>query len=82
MCVLPSAEVEAAKGVEYIGFAIPATTIISCSASIGSSISPSVQTATMGFDAFVASGNLGAMFKHVMGTPLGCHGHRMCVEFI
>ena len=82
VCVLPSAAVVAAEGVEYVEFAVPATTIISCSTSIGSFISPSVPTATMGFDAFVANGNLGVMFKHVMGTLLGCHGHRMCIEFI
>ena len=82
VCVLPSAEVESTAGVEHVGFPVPATAIVSCSASIGSSISPSVQTATMGFDAFVANGSIGAMFKHVMGTMLGCHGHRMCVEFI
>ena len=82
VCVLPSAAVADAEGVEYVGFAIPATTIISCSTSIGSFISPSVPTASMGFDAFVANGNLGAMFKHVMGTLDGCHGHRMCIEFI
>ena len=82
VCVLPSAAVVAAEGVEYVGFAIPATTIISCSTSIGSFISPSIPTATMGFDAFVANDNLGVMFKHVMGTLDGCHGHRMCIEFI
>ena len=82
VCVLPSAEVESTAGVEYVEFAVPATTIISCSTSIGSFISPSVQTASMGFDAFVANDNLGVMFKHVMGTLLGCHGHRMCIEFI
>ena len=82
VCVLPSAEVDSTAGVEVVGFAIPATMIISASASIGSFISPSVQTATMGFDAFVANGNIGVMFKHVMGTLLGCHGHRMCIEFI
>ena len=82
VCVLPSAAVVAAEGVEYVGFAIPATTIISASTNIGSFISPSVPTATMGFDAFVANGNLGVMFKHVMGTLDGCHGHRMCIEFI
>ena len=82
VCVLPSAEVESTAGVEYVEFAIPATTIISASTNIGSFISPSVPTATMGFDAFVANGNLGVMFKHVMGTLLGCHGHLICVEFI
>ena len=82
VCVLPSAAVAATEGVEYVEFAVPATTIISCSTSIGSFISPSVQTASMGFDAFVANDNLGVMFKHVMGTLLGCHGHRMCIEFI
>ena len=82
VCVLPSAEVESTAGVEYVEFAVPATTIISCSTSIGSFISPSVPTASMGFDAFVANGNLGVMFKHVLGTLLGCHGHRMCIEFI
>ena len=82
VCVLPSAEVESTAGVEYVEFAVPATTIISCSTSIGSFISPSVPTASMGFDAFVANGSIGAMFKHVMGTLLGCHGHRMCIEFI
>ena len=82
VCVLPSAAVVAAEGVEYVGFAVPATTIISCSTNIGSFISPSIPTATMGFDAFVANDNLGVMFKHVMGTLDGCHGHRMCIEFI
>ena len=82
VCVLPSAEVESTAGVEYVEFAIPATTIISASTNIGSFISPSVQTASMGFDAFVANDNLGVMFKHVMGTLDGCHGHRMCIEFI
>lgn len=82
VCVLPSAEVESTKGVERVEFAIPATSIVSGSTSIGSYISPSVPTATMGFDCFVANGNLGVMFKHVLGTLLGCHGHRICVEFI
>ena len=82
VCVLPSAEVESTAGVEYVEFAIPATTVISSSTNIGSFISPSVPTATMGFDAFIANDNLGVMFKHVMGTLLGCHGHRMCIEFI
>ena len=82
VCVLPSAAVVSTEGVEVVEFAIPATMIISCSTSIGSFISPSVPTATMGFDAFVANGNLGVMFKHVMGTLSGCHGHRMCIEFI
>ena len=82
VCVLPSAEVISTAGVEYVEFAIPATTIISASTNIGSFISPSVPTATMGFDAFVANGNLGVMFKHVLGTLLGCHGHLICVEFI
>ena len=70
------------EGVEKVEFAIPATTIISASTNIGSFISPSVPTATMGFDAFVANGNLGVKFKHVLGTRLGCHGHLICVEFI
>ena len=82
VCVLPSAEVESTKGVEYVEFAIPATSIISGSTSIGSFISPSVQTASMGFDCFVANSNLGVRFKHIMGTLLGCHGHRICIEFI
>lgn len=82
VCVLPSAAVESTKGVEYVEFAIPATSIISGSTSIGSFISPSVPTASMGFDCFVANGNIGVMFKHVMGTLLGCHGHRICIEFI
>ena len=82
VCVLPSAAVVSTEGVEVVEFAIPATMIISSSTNIGSFISPSVPTATMGFDAFAANGNLGVMFKHVMGTLLGCHGHRMCVEFI
>ena len=82
VCVLPSAAVIVTAGVEYVEFAIPATNIVSSSTSIGSYISPSVPTASMGFDAGVANGNLGVMFKHVMGTPLGCHGHRMCIEFI
>ena len=82
VCVLPSAEVESTAGVEAVEFAIPATTIISASTNIGSFISPSVPTATMGFDAFVANGNLGVQFKHVLGTLLGCHGHLICVEFI
>ena len=82
VCVLPSAEVISTAGVEVVEFAIPATTIISASTNIGSFISPSVPTATMGFDAFVANGNLGVQFKHVLGTLLGCHGHLICVEFI
>ena len=82
VCVLPSAEVISTEGVEAVEFAIPATTIISASTNIGSFISPSVPTATMGFDAFVANGNLGVKFKHVLGTLLGCHGHLICVEFI
>ena len=82
VCVLPSAEVISTAGVESVEFAIPATTIISASTNIGSFISPSVPTATMGFDAFVANGNLGVQFKHVLGTMLGCHGHLICVEFI
>ena len=82
VCVLPSAEVISTAGVEVVEFAIPATTIISASTNIGSFISPSVPTATMGFDAFVANGNLGVKFKHVLGTLLGCHGHLICVEFI
>ena len=82
VCVLPSAEVISTAGVEAVEFAIPATTIISASTNIGSFISPSVPTATMGFDAFVANGNLGVQFKHVLGTLLGCHGHLICVEFI
>ena len=82
VCVLPSAEVISTAGVEVAEFAIPATTIISASTNIGSFISPSVPTATMGFDAFVANGNLGVQFKHVLGTLLGCHGHLICIEFI
>ena len=82
VCVLPSAEVISTAGVEEVEFAVPASNIISSSASIGSYISPSVPTATMGFDAFVANGNIGVRFKHVLGTLLGCHGHRMCIEFI
>ena len=82
VCVLPSAAVVSTEGVEVVEFAIPATTIISASTNIGSFITPSVPTATMGFDAFVANGNLGVQFKHVMGTLLGCHGHRMDIEFI
>ena len=82
VCVLPSAEVESTAGVEYVEFAVPATTVISSSTNIGSFISPSVPTATMGFDAFVANGNLGVQFKHVLGTLLGCHGHLICIEFI
>ena len=82
VCVLPSAEVESTAGVEYVEFAVPATTVISSSTNIGSFISPSVPTATMGFDAFVANGNLGVLFKHVLGTLLGCHGHLICIEFI
>ena len=82
VCVLPSAEVVSTAGVEEVEFAVPATTIISYSTNIGSYISPSVPTATMGFDAFVANGNLGVMFKHVLGTLLGCHGHSISVEFI
>ena len=82
VCVLPSAEVISTAGVEVVEFAIPATTIISASTNIGSFISPSVPTATMGFDAFVANGNLGVKFKHVLGSLLGCHGHLICVEFI
>ena len=82
VCVLPSAEVKVNAGVEYVEFAVPATMIISSSANIGSFISPSVHTATMGFDAIVANGNLGVMFKHVMGTLDGCHGHQISIEFI
>lgn len=82
VCVLPSAAVLSTEGVEVVEFAIPATMIISGSTSIGSYISPSVPTAAMGFDCFVANANLGVMFKHVMGTLLGCHGHRICIEFI
>ena len=82
VCVLPSAEVESTAGVEYVEFAVPATMIISSSTNIGSFISPSVITASMGFDAFVANGSIGIMFKHVMGTLLGCHGHTICIEFI
>ena len=82
VCALPSTEVLATAGVESVTFAVPATAIISYSANIGSLISPSVPTATMGFDAFIANGNLGVSFKHVLGDQLGCHGHRMCVEFI
>ena len=82
MCVLPSAEVESTAGVEYVEFAIPATMIISSSTNIGSFISPSVPTATMGFDAFVANDNLGVKFKHVLGSLLGCHGHSISIEFI
>ena len=82
VCVLPSAEVKVNAGVEYVEFAVPATMIISSSANIGSFISPSVHTATMGFDAFVANGNLGVKFKHVMGTLDGCHGHQISIEFI
>ena len=82
VCVLPSAEVVSTAGVEVVEFAVPAAAIISYSANIGSFISPSVPTATMGFDAFVANGKLGVKFKHVLGNPLGCHGHIMCVEFI
>ena len=82
VCVLPSAAVVVTAGVEYVEFAIPATRIISSSTSIGSYISPSVPTATMGFDAGVANGNLVVSFKHVMGTLDGCHGHQICIEFI
>ena len=82
VCVLPSAAVVSTEGVEEVEFAIPATTIISASTNIGSFISPSVITASMGFDAFVANGNLGVKFKHVMGTLLGCHGHSISIEFI
>ena len=82
VCALPSTEVLATAGVESVTFAVPATAIISYSANIGSLISPSVPTATMGFNAFVANGNLGVSFKHVLGSQLGCHGHIMCVEYI
>ena len=82
VCVLPSAAVVSTEGVEVVEFAIPATMIISSSTNIGSFISPSVPTATMGFDAFIANDNLGIKFKHVLGTLLGCHGHQICVEFI
>ena len=82
VCVLPSAEVIATAGVEAVVFAIPATIIISGSTSIGSYISPSVPTASMGFDADIVSGKLGVRFKHVLGSLLGCHGHRICIEFI
>ena len=82
VCVLPSAAAAVTAGVEYVEFAIPATNIISGSTSIGSQISPSLPTATMGFDCFVANSNLSVAFKHIMGTLLGCHGHRICIEFI
>ena len=82
VCVLPSAEVVDAAGVEYVEFAIPATAIISYSANIGSFISPSRPGATMGFEAAVANGKLGVSFKHIIGSLIGCHGHQMCVEFI
>ena len=82
VCALPSAAVVSTGGVEEVEFAVPATMIISSSANIGSFISPSVHTATMGFDAIVANGNLGVMFKHVMGTLDGCHGHQISIEFI
>ena len=82
VCVLPSTAVVSTAGVESVTFAIPATMLISSSTNIGSFISPSVPTATMGFDAFIANDNLGIKFKHVLGTLLGCHGHQICVEFI
>ena len=82
VCVLPSAEVEDAKGAEYVEFAIPATSIVSYSANIGSRLAAGIPAATMGFDCLIANGNIGVQFKHVMGTLAGCHGHRICIEFI
>ena len=82
VCVLPSAAVAVTAGIEVVEFAIPATMIISSSANIGSQISPRDTPATMGFDALIANGNLGAQFKHVMGTLNGCHGHRISIDFI
>ena len=82
VCVLPSAEVADAAGAEYVEFAIPATSIVSYSANIGSRLAAGIPAATMGLDCFVANGNIGVQFKHVMGTLAGCHGHRICIEFI
>ena len=82
VCVLPSAAVKDTEGVEYAGFAIPATTIVSCSANIGALISAGVPTATMGLNVGVANGNLSIAFKHILGTMAGCHGHGICIEFI
>ena len=82
VCVLPSAAVAVTEGIEFAGFPVPATAIVSCSASIGSYISPSTPTASMGFDSGISDGNIVVSFKHVMGTLDGCHGHRMCIEFI
>ena len=82
VCVLPSAAVAVTAGIEVVEFAIPATTIVSSSANIGSQISPSDTPATMGFDVGVSNGNIAVMFKHVMGTLNGCHGHRISIDFI
>ena len=82
VCVLPSAAVAPTAGAEHVEFAVPATTIVSSSASIGSQLAAGVPAATMGIDCFVANSNLGVIFKHVMGTLAGCHGHRICIEFI
>ena len=82
VCVLPSAEVKDTAGVEHVTFAVPATTIVSYSANIGSLISPSVPTATMGIDVGIGNGNLAVAFKHILGTLAGCNGHQICVDFI
>ena len=82
VCVLPSAEVNSNAGIEYAVFAVPATTIVSSSISLGSQISAGVPTAAMGFHAIVTSGNLGVNFKHILGTLAGCNGHQISIEFI
>ena len=82
MCALPSKEVLATAGVESVTFAVPATAIISYSANIGSLISASIPTATMGIDAGIGNGNLSVAFKHILGTMAGCHGHQISIEFI
>ena len=82
VCVLPSAEVVDTAGVERVTFAVPATTIISYSANLGSLISPSVPTATMGIDVGIGNGSLAVAFKHILGTLHGCNGHQISIEFI
>ena len=82
VCVLPSAAVNSNAGIEYAVFAVPATTIVSSSISLGSQISAGVPTAAMGFHAIVTSGNLGVNFKHILGTLAGCNGHQISIEFI
>ena len=82
VCVLPSAAVAVTAGIEVVAFAVPATTIVSSSISLGSQISAGVPTAAMGFHAIVTSGNLGVNFKHILGTLAGCNGHQISIEFI